>query len=255
MNFVACFDDSGTHEGSRAVVVAGYVSTAKGWEGFTTEWAAALHEWRLEHFHMTDFAAKAPPYDWEEPERRRRLDRLIGIINTYAFGSVGILIPKEPFDRIFSERAKQICGGAYGLATTACWMDLAQIMREERIDGWVDYVLEAGSKGVGEITRVFTANLKDPESKAHLRLLSLRFKDKRGFLPLQAADMLAYELYKDFPRQPMGGLERKRWRYPIAALAAIPRRWGYLDEDELRKFATILSMRAAMGDSGGLPPL
>lgn len=254
MNFTAYFDESGTHDNSQVVAVAGYVAVASCWVEFSAQWQIALDEWGLDHFHMTDFAVKAPPYDkWTELERRQRLTRLIGIINEHVLGSVGILIPKNAFDEIFSARAKSICGGAYGLATAACWMDLAEIMREKAIDGWVSYVFEAGAPGAGEIAKVFGANLKDLEQQERLRLLSLRFEDKRNFLPLQAADLLAYELYRDLPREV--GWERKTPRYPLTALAAVPRRWGYLDEAELRKWSGILSMRAATEDSGELPPL
>lgn len=164
MNYTAYFDESGTHEGSRVVAVAGYVALASMWVEFSAQWQLALNDWGLDHFHMTDFAVKAPPYDkLTEAERRKLLTRLIGIINSNVLGSVGIVIPTRTFDEIFSERAKRICGGPYGLATVACWIDLAEILRLLEADPWVAYVFEAGAHGRGEIAKVFGANLKDRE--------------------------------------------------------------------------------------------
>ena len=41
----AYLDESGTHAGSRAVVVAGFVSNVSKWEAFSEQWSAALNEW------------------------------------------------------------------------------------------------------------------------------------------------------------------------------------------------------------------
>lgn len=254
MTFTAYFDESGTHDESKSIAVAGYISTAPLWVEFSAQWQLALNDWGLDHFHMTDFAVKAPPYDkWTESERRERLTRLITVINSNVWGSVGVVLPKKIFEGIFTPRVSRICGGACGVAAIACIMDLGELLRELKIGGSIAYVFEAGTRGIGEFARVFGSVLKDPENKEYFRLLSLRFEGKQDFLPLQAADLLAYELYRELPRK--AGWEQKSVRYPLTALAAVPRRWGYYDEGELRKLFEILSIRAAAEDSGELPPL
>jgi len=254
MTYTAYFDESGTHDDSQFVVVSGYVSSVQKWVEFSAQWMAALREWGLEFFHMTDFAVKAPPYDtWEEPERRERLARLLAIIKSHTCWSDATILPRRIFDEVFSARAKRICGGAYGLCAAACLLSVAEWLRSKENDGWVAHVFEAGAHGRGELARIFGANIKDPEQKTYLRLLSLRFEDKRDFPPLQAADLLAYELYRDLPRGM--GWEQKSPRYPLTALAEVPHKWGYLDGRQLRKWSEILSMRAAMEDSGEVPPL
>lgn len=255
LNYTAYFDESGTHSGSDVLTVAGYISSSDGWRIFSAGWQAALTDYSLDHFHMTDFANQAPPFDaWTESKRRECLGRLIKIINETAFGSVAISLSPKSFDVIFSVRAKAICGGAYGLATSACFLDLAESLRSSpEIDGWIAYVFESGAAGAGQVSKVFTANERDPKSKEHLRLLSLRFENKRQFLPLQAADILAYELHKDIPRW-LGARSRPR-RFPLKALASVPPKWGYLDDDELKRWAEVLSHRAALEDQGLLRPL
>jgi hypothetical protein len=46
----AYFDESGTHSGSEAVAVAGYVSTPDRWERFGQEWREALAAYNIEYF-------------------------------------------------------------------------------------------------------------------------------------------------------------------------------------------------------------
>lgn len=253
MNYTAYFDESGTHGGSDAVVVAGFVSHADMWVDFSAHWQMALNDFGVDCFHMSDFANRVKPYEgWTEPERQQRLTRLLGIVAEHTLASTAVVIPCKAFDSAFSDRAKAICGGPYGLAAIACFMYLAETLREEKIDGWVNYVFESGAHGSGQLATLFNANYRDPEQRERLRLLSLRFDDKRLF-PLQAADMLAYELFKESPRR-LGQGERPA-RYPLKALANRPRKWGYLSEDELRKWAHILSVRTALEDAGELEPL
>src|SRR5258708_7357699 len=57
------FDESGTHDASEAIAVAGYLSTPERWAMFEQEWKKALADFDgLPFFHMADFANSAPPY-------------------------------------------------------------------------------------------------------------------------------------------------------------------------------------------------
>ena len=174
MNFTAYFDESGTHDGSESVVVAGYVSTADQWVEFSAQWQLALNDFGLNHFHMTDFANKAPPYDtWTEEERRQCLSRLLPIISANTLASQACIVPKRLFDSTFSNRAKAICGDAYGLAATSCFLVLSETLRSETIDGWISYVFESGARGAGALLRVFQSNMKDPDRKTTIKIDSL----------------------------------------------------------------------------------
>ncbi len=251
LELTAYLDESGTHSGSEAVAVAGFLSTAPKWVEFAAQWQMALNDFGLDYFHMNKFANMVAPYDtWSEQERRARLSRLLNIIKANAGASIGIVFQKKAFELLFPERATAICGGPYGLAASACMIDMAENLQEIEVEARVAYVFESGSEGARQMGRVFQANLKDQERREKLGLSSQRFENKRDFLPLQAADILAYELYKQTPKDLQ--LEDTPSRYPLRFLADIPHRWGFLDGYELRKFSDILSIRAALEDSGDL---
>ena len=86
-----------------------------------------------------------------------------------------------------------------------------------------------------------------------LRALDLRFADKKISLPIQAADILAYELYKDTPRRM--GREVKPQRFPLKELATIPWRWMGMTDENLEGFSKVLSARAKGEETGELKPL
>ena len=152
-----------------------------------------------------------------------------------------------------SDRAKRICGGTYGLAATACFMEMGRAIHEIDVDAWIAYVFEAGDIGFGQVHKVFHLNVNDPVQKERNRLLSLRFEPKQDFLPLQAADILAYEIYRDASRQK--GLHSRPERYPLRELRQTPNRWYWLGEDNLRQYSEVLELRAELEDSGELKKL
>jgi hypothetical protein len=227
------FDESGTHAGSDAVVVAGYLSTAEQWVLFETEWKASLAEWGLDHFHMADFSNRAKEYEtWTDQDRRFRLARLIGIANRHTLASIAIGIPVKSYNQIFTKHAKRFVGGPYGLAASACFMDAAKVIDADFPSARIAYVFEAGAEGAGQVLKVFQWNYKHPDNRSRFKLLSLKFEGK-DFVPLQAADILAYELHKHLPRQI--GIDSLSSRYDKLGLLLDSkiRSWGYLQDQQL----------------------
>lgn len=233
--YTAYFDESGTHDDSEVVAVAGFVANPSQWEQFSEDWQAALNDCcSLEYFHMSDFESRHGPYEsWTDAERKDRLNRFLDIIQKHAQQSIGFVIPKGSFDLLMSDRAKEVCGDAYGLAAIGCWHKLAITARDPRVDGVLEYVMESGARGGGALLKIVAERSEDVEWLDSTRILSLSFRDKRAFPPLQAADILAYELYKQGLRQ--FGPETRAARYPLKQLWTPNRQWHYPDDDELSR--------------------
>ena len=247
------FDESGTHAGSDAVAVAGYLSTSEQWELFEREWQTALHEWGVECFHMTDFSNRAKVYrSWTDQECRFRFARLVSIINRHTLASIAIIIPVKSYNHIFSKQGKRFVGGPYGLAASACFMDAAKVMDADYPSARIAYVFEAGAPGGGEVLKVFQWNYSDIENRTRFKLLSLKFEGKE-FVPLQAADILAYEMHKHLPRQI--GIDQRKPRYEHMQLLeeCKLRSWGYLEDEQLADHAKVIDLAAAVHGFGNKP--
>ena len=233
-------DESGTHAGSEAVAVAGFVSNASKWEAFSEQWSAALKEWGISAFHMTDFESRHGEFaNWKNEERKERLNRLLNLIIEHTFSSIGYVIRKKSFDEILSDSAKKLCADAYGMAAIGCWYTLAVRAKRPTIDGWFDYIMEAGCKGGSALHEIWRIQVSDEQWLDNTRMRSLDFRPKQKFPPLQAADILAYELFKQAQRQ--FGNEQRPPRYPLKRLNTPGRQWHYAEDDELTKMNEYLT--------------
>jgi hypothetical protein len=241
------FDESGTHCGSRAVSVAGYLSTADRWLDFEKEWKQALCEYGLcpGYFHMTDFVARRGIYaDWTDDERRDRLAKLICIINRNTLASVGFALPMRDYYSSFSQAAKRYTGGAYGLAAVSCFMDASRAIQPEYAAARIAYVFERGVKGRGQVMKVFDQAWDSLELREKHRLLSLKYEDKRDLVPLQAADILAYELYRHLPIQ-LGEIPDMPRLNIFRALQQCPKRyWQTYGGQTMQDFAHVIDLGA-----------
>jgi hypothetical protein len=241
------FDESGTHGAAEAISVAGYLSTPDRWVLFEQEWNQALADFGIAYFHMADFANGAPAskgkpgYDtWTPAQKEERFDRLAKIINDHILVSVGYSFSVPRYRAIFSAAAKRAGGGAYGIAANCCFMEMAKFIRESaNPEAWVRYIFESGAQGTGEVLKNFQLNVRLPQQKEYYRTLALSFEDKRKFCPLQAADILAYELYRYFPRR-VGIDKRSGARRELLALVTAQKKWCCLDDEGLGNWSMVV---------------
>lgn len=238
--YTGYFDESGTHDASEYVVVAGFISNELQWGEFSTEWQDALDRYGLDFFHMSEFENQQGPYrSWSEEEGKKRLNELLEIIDRHVFSSVGTVVPKASFDAIVSPHAKRMCGDAYGLAAIGCFKNVADTARDPRINGVMEYILEAGQSGSAALLKIFHQGRKEFDWIDNNRISSLEIRDKRVCLPLQASDILAYELFKHAARSI--GNEHRSTRHPLKLLGRKPQEWHYIDDAELKAVEDWLS--------------
>jgi hypothetical protein len=226
-------DESGTHASSSIVTVAGFLSNVDKWATFSNDWNEALRASNIRCFHMTDFENRRGEFDgWTEDIRKPLLNKLLTIIQEHTFWSVGSNIETSLYDSLLGIEAKKLCGGAYGAVALHCWRLFGEKLKI--IDGWMNCIMESGAKGFGAIQLIYSEDSHFPEWSNDHRILSLSIDNKINSPPLQAADILAYEIWKERTR--ILNREPRKMRYPYKILAKVPHTWVYLDEIKLQEF-------------------
>jgi hypothetical protein len=226
----AYMDDSGTHEGSHNCVVAGYWGGINEWRRFERSWKAALDREGLREFKANEFwprlgGRRIGPYrDWTDERHRAFIVELLKIIDRskivpFGCGVLGAEWDMQPI--AFRELATIADSPAKAKplllpfqrniyrAASYCYPGVTMYFTFDRNQ---QPNVQSG------ILRCYSA-VKDGATEAGDQLAkhlgSIEFEDSIQAAPLQAADLLAYEMHR-YAKQPVRDLEHMREEYRIA---------------------------------------
>jgi hypothetical protein len=220
--FTAALDASGSRE-QLIVVVAGFVAPDRAWDEFGEQWTERLAQDALEYFHMREYTHSVGPWrEWKGDTRRR--NRLYGdlmdIVRSHVSRKFGSVVAPSKLNTINDALREHFNITEYSLAGRTIAAAIRRWMDSEKISGDVRMVFEHGDEGRGKLLRIFESdNLPPPE-----------FLKKKEYLPLQAADILAYEIFNAVEKVERNQLKNPRW--PLGELNKIPGEPGiYLDKN------------------------
>ena len=197
--FTACFDASGSpHDPATPfLAVAGFLSSADSWIEFSESWKVRLAEDGLEYFHMVDFAQSTNHFEgWrpQEPRRQKLLGDLVDLIKSHAFQQFGQAVRLSEHNEYLDDRFKEEFHlTAYTLAARTCAGYVRRWLEGEGLDSTqFTLVFEEGDLGQDKLKK----RLEDDGFGVNFRPKTDRIRSgmlHRGFIPLQAADIWAYE--------------------------------------------------------------
>lgn len=231
------FDKSGPTDEIPAITVAGVISTAEGWTSLAAEWEHALSTFDrtekgevvsgLPHFHMTDYDSGRGWYEhWQaHGVKRERFARLLDIIEKHVLGVVCVSVSVEDCEGWSLDPPVEV---GFNLAGSHCMNVIPQFRYlVEHPSEQVLYVFEDGDSGFGRLEAVYDPMLKTPWRREYNRIGGKLVTDYKQFPPLQVADILAFEGWKQWARE-FGG-ETLGTRYPYKRLTkSIPGEWKTL---------------------------
>lgn len=219
---LVCFaDESGTHDlsgkqhGSEVAGIAGYLSFREVWWTVNDLWRKTLDSFGVPTFHMRELVTypgqkpnpASPYFAWSQERKDEFIETLAAILTKYAMGPFGALVYVQDYDRVFSPELKAYFKHPYHF----CFQGFIGIILHT-LDTFFDERLLPGEKIAfffdqqeefePEALKTFLG-LKAREDP-NRRLGSIAFVDKREYLPLQAADLIAFRLRKIEARARLG---------------------------------------------------
>lgn len=220
------YDETGDSKdpAQKFVGMAGFVAPAEKWEILERKWKFILKEFKVPYFHMKEFNPSEGVFKgWKDKEskRRRLFGSLIKTIKEIKPLPIGCVFSSEDF-RSLPKRDREIIKDPYFLSFISCVAAPSMFIENAAPD--VKLATVFGEHGIFASTaKKFYERMQDMY-EVGARLYPPDFRDMREFVPLQAADIIAYELYKEADRQ--------RYRPTMAS------RFGILELVKLAKQVT-----------------
>lgn len=201
--FEVYFDDSGTDSESEIAVAACYISTKRGWDDFVKQWNDARWEEGFDTFHMAEFVAPRkyghkPFCDWDNAKKTHVYRRLTRIINENKRIGIAAAVPKSSYDKAVPAHFRERYGKQhYTYAVRTCLTRIAEWRTRSGISIPMRYVFDwemQGSEKRQEISAIWDKMLKHWEPVFGMEVDGYSFEKRDKFIPLQAADILAWQM-------------------------------------------------------------
>ncbi len=225
-------DDSGTHDGSHNCVVAGYWGGVNEWRRFERAWREVLSREGISEFKANEFWPRikderiGPYRGWTDARHRRFIAQLLKVIfqaKIYPFGS-GVLAADWQAQPLHIRqvitlanvptKAKPMFVSFQRNLYRAASYCLPGVRMNFVFDESSTRHIQAGILRCFNATKRLVIEEKHPLSG---QLGSISFEDSASAPPLQAADLLAYEMHR-YAKQERHGVNEMRDVYKIALL-------------------------------------
>jgi hypothetical protein len=202
----AYFDDSGTHDGSDIVLMGGFFGHLNQWDLFSELWAKQLADpcparAPLSRFHMAECQAGDGEFlGWKRVETDYLVHELGGVVikaGVYGFGGA---IARKHFDQLIAGDLRRSLGDAETFCLINCFTKIVRFA--EALFPGHDIALVFDDRpqqhrNVQKIYDVYRGLIGGYGPPPGPQIISVSFASSRKILPLQAADLFAWEVYQD----------------------------------------------------------
>ncbi len=201
----AYFDDSGTHLDSDVVLLAGIFGRENQWTLFEKKWRARLDEAvpgkaPIRRFHRYDCHHSISEFaGWSRTETDFFAKELGDIIFDCMLSGCAVAVSRKDWDRLVTGDLRRATGDPEGGCVRNCFHLTLDWARTVALSQNIAFVFEDRPERKAEYSAIYQiySDYKQAKLLEVPDLVSLTFADAAKVLPLQAADLIAWEMYQD----------------------------------------------------------
>ncbi|HWA95971.1 MAG TPA: DUF3800 domain-containing protein [Terracidiphilus sp.] len=192
----AFIDDSGSGGDSPWFVLAGYLGTVDAWDKFDRPWLAVLDgPPKIEYFKSSEAESLRSDGQWKgitAEQRNRRIDALIQVIGDHATQPFCVRLQQKDYDEVIKQWVPPMWQNPYYFLFIGFLSSVTSINKFLGGGKQIEFIFDHNNQ-------VKKPSLKLYEQVAHLsqfagRIRDIHYEDEKIFLPLQAADLIAWQI-------------------------------------------------------------
>ena len=213
----AFIDDSGTGGDSEWVVLAGYIATVEDWLAFDDEWQEVLdQEPALKYFKSTEAESLKGQFSgFSKDQRNERIDKFISVIQKRARQAIEVRVRLSYYNSIVRGNLPKVLDDPYYFLFTGFIFAATGMERVFGEGQPVECVFDS-SERFGKPSTEFFKSMRTQYGDV-IANANVAYRDDKEFLPLQAADLLAWQVRRLFcssePRRPhLTGARKAKWK-------------------------------------------
>jgi hypothetical protein len=246
--FNSYFDESGTHDGSLIVSMAGLISSYDSWARLEIEWQRILNHRGIDVFHYTDFMARKEPYqyDWSNKERDTLMERLCTTISDNITVGIGISVFRDEYEQVLTPSLKAEFKDPYFFCLFSClhfFLTWEGNFNKITLPYPLQFLFDRKPAYEGYAAGIFydvIRQLRRAQVSGANKYGDMAFGSKDTHVPLQAADLLVGVATRNFLR------ERRRESFKMEKSLKMMGKSGSLmlvatREDLLQRYVEIVS--------------
>lgn len=246
--FRAFLDESGTHDGSPVITVAGYVARRHGWNRFTQKWRRTLSPIKV--FHSSECNGFHGEWKgWTKEDRDEKVKQLLPLLPSIEGVGLAIGIVQRDLEEALTARPHLLAYWPSSYEACCQWWisTMLQRMQERGNRDRLAIVHEENQYGTEARSAYnYVREHHDPYGQ----LASFSFGQKQDCVPLQAADILAYEIHKRL--QNIEGNPRKS--FDVLMKEEFEPEIRFYDKQNLGPLTSTLEMFRALDVAEALAP-
>jgi len=219
--------------------MAGLLAADAEWQRFTRKWKATLQAFHLPFFHMKDFAHFRGLFvDWDEAKRKRLLKKLLTHIESLRPIPIGVILDMKALRRLPADKLEHLTEPY--MLSCAAMLSLTSGLLDSIGVKYRATVIFSDQIEFRQCALDYYEYAVCQNSLVGRMINPPKFGDMRESAPLQAADVIAYELYKEYDRR-LNANQREP-RHGFKAITRMTDRVGstpgyaFLGEYELNQF-------------------
>jgi hypothetical protein len=248
----AYMDDSGTHDGSDYCLIAGYWDSINEWGRFERAWNSVLADFGVLEFHGKTFWPRPNGKrlgefkDWNDEHHHQFIDSLLTVIQTHKIYPFGFGVLTKEWAKVPIHLQRVYSGYHYAaaindkrlkaiyLAVSSLFVHLSRYCRRGKS---MHFFMDRDRRIASQVLECFSklqSEARKDDIEQYSQMGSITFADSHESGPLQAADLLAYELQRYYKKWRGGEGDSKMRIEGIRAMTRMKTIQDFMLYDETR---------------------